>query len=364
MALPARARAVPAILAVVALVFGVWMGLLRVGFALGAPPAPGTHGAMLVLGFLGTVIGMERAVATGRGWAWIAPFGAAAAVIAMLAGRPTVAAALLLVAGAALVAVFAAAYRDQPEPHIVLMGIGASGWVLAALTWALGGSVPSLVPWLSAFLVLTIAGERLELARTIGTSATARRWLWGAAAIVVAGSVLAWTSPEAGARLAGAGNLGVAAWLLTHDLARRTIHLSGVTRYMAAGLLAGYVWLGVAGALWMVSGLVPGTVAYDAALHAVFLGFVMSMIMAHAPVVVPALAGVAFPWSPVLWVPLGLLHASVLVRVAGGLAANPEVRRWGAALNAVALALFAVTVIAIVATGRKRRRAAAGHREA
>ncbi len=317
---------------------------------------------MLVLGFLGTVIGMERAVATGRGWAWITPFGAAAAVVAMLAGRPGAAAVSLLAAGAVLVAVFVAAYRDQPEPHLVLMTAGASAWVLAAFTWTLGASVPSLVPWLSTFLVLTIAGERLELARTIGTSDVARRWLWGSAAIVVAGSAVAWVSLQAGARLAGAGNLLVAVWLLGNDLARRTIRLGGVTRYMAAGLLAGYLWLGIAGALWMVSGLMPGTTAYDAALHSLFLGFVMSMIMAHAPVVIPALGGVSFPWSPALWVPLGLLHGSVLVRVAGGLATSGAIQRWGAALNAVALAVFAATAIVIVATGRRRRRARTGHR--
>ena len=363
MTIPTPIRIAAAVIAFSALVLGVWMGLMRIGWAIGSPPAPGTHGPILVLGFLGTVIGMERAVAIGRSWAWATPILAAGSVIAMLTGAPVeLTGALLLVAGSILIALFAVAYRIQPESHIILMGIGAVAWVLAAGSWLAGEPVPSLVPWLAAFLILTIAGERLELARLIATSRSSKWQLAGAVAIVIAGSTIAWVSAETGARIAGLGNLLIAIWLLRYDIARRTIRLGGVTRYMAAGLLIGYAWLAVSGALWIATGLEFASTGYDAALHTLFLGFIMSMIMAHAPIVIPALAGLAFPFGREMWVPLIFLQISVIVRVVGDLAGSYEVKKWGGMLNAVALALLVLIVVNTVARGElsKRRPHTAG----
>lgn len=277
----------------------------------------------------------------------------------MIAGAPSeIVALLLLVGGAVLVVLFGAAYRMQPETHIVMMGVGAGAWVLAALSWLGGEPVPSLVPWLAAFLVLTIAGERLELARMIARTNRAGRQMAGATAVVVVGAALAWVTPELGARIAGLGILLVAIWLIFNDVARRTIKLHGVTRYMAAGLLMGYGWLAVSGVLWVLSGLSPSSQLYDGALHALFLGFVMSMIMAHAPIVIPALAGLPFPFTRALWLPLMLLEASIALRIVGGVTSSFELRRWGALVNASALGLFLLMVAGSVVRGQTQRRSA------
>jgi len=346
--LPAPLRVLVALVALGAFVVGVWMGLARIGVSVGVPPGMATHGAMLVMGFLGTVIGMERAVATGRIWAWVTPLGAAAGAVTM-PWSPTLAAVLFLVAAAVLVALFATVFAGAPEAHTLLMGMGAAAWLLASITWLAGKPLPFLVPWLAAFMVWTIAGERLELARAIGTSPVAKGLLAAAVGVMLAGAVVSWASASLGARLTGLGMLLVAAWLLRYDIARRTVRLSGVTRYMATGLLVGYGWLAVSGILWLRYGLES---LYDASIHTLFLGFVMSMIMAHAPVVVPALTGLSFPFSPVLWAPLALLHLSVLIRVAGGLARNFPLREWGAILDAVALALFVLVVAGVVGRAR------------
>ncbi|MFB9895270.1 hypothetical protein [Planobispora takensis] len=63
-------------------------------------------------------------------------------------------------------------------------------------------------------------------------------------------------------------------------------------------LLAGYGWLATAGILWAASGLAAGPYLYDAALHALFLGFVMSMVFGHAPVILPAVLRVRLPYRP------------------------------------------------------------------
>ena len=44
-------------------------------------------------------------------------------------------------------------------------------------------------------------------------------------------------------------------------------------------------------------------------MHAVFLGFTISMIMAHAPVILPAVLRRPLPYHPALLAPAVLLHA-------------------------------------------------------
>ena len=63
------------LLAVSALLFGMWAGLIRLGWVLPVlqPPLPMLHGPLMVCGFLGTLIGLERAVGTGKRWAYAGP---------------------------------------------------------------------------------------------------------------------------------------------------------------------------------------------------------------------------------------------------------------------------------------------------
>src|SRR6185437_421408 len=162
--------------------------------------------------------------------------------------------------------------------------------------------------------------------RMTGTSRRGRLLFAGAAGLFGAGllaSLAAGPSPAtggtvpAGIRVTGAGLIALALWLARYDIARRTIRGRGVTRFMAAALLTGYAWLAVAGGLWAGLGQMSGGGAYDAELHAIFLGFVMSMIFAHAPVIVPSVLGRPLPFRPALYAPLVLLHASLMLRLAG-----------------------------------------------
>ena len=65
-------------------------GLSRLGWPLpllGAPLASG-HGPLMVAGFLGTVIGLERAVAVKQRWTYGAPLLAGVGALSPLAGLP------------------------------------------------------------------------------------------------------------------------------------------------------------------------------------------------------------------------------------------------------------------------------------
>ena len=64
------------------------------------------------------------------------------------------------------------------------------------------------------------------------------------------------------------------------------------------------------------------------------------MIFGHAPVIFPAVLGVAIPFRRLFYVHLALLHVGVALRVTGDLGAGAAIARDGALLNAVAIAMF------------------------
>jgi hypothetical protein len=117
--------------------------------------------------------------------------------------------------------------------------------------------------------------------------------------------------------------------------------MPGVTRYIALSLLTGYAWLAVAGAAWLVTGTSMTVAAYDVRLHALFLGFVISMVFGHAPVIVPAVLRVPLPYTPAFYAHLALLHAGLLVRLVGGdVLGLPGAWSLGGILNVAAMLLF------------------------
>jgi hypothetical protein len=344
-------------MALVALLAGLWAGLLRLGLDVAPlrPELAGLHGPLLVLGFLGTQIGLERAVALRRSWPYVAPAAAGAGALWLLVGLPADAGRALLVAGGlALVAIFVVVHRIQPSWHNTVMGLGALAWAVGAIAWLAGLELVRVVPWLAAFLVLTIVGERLELSRMRRPPAAARRLLLVAVGVFCAGIALTLPWPGAGVRVAGVGLLAQAAWLARHDVARRTVRMPGVARYMAVALMAGYAWLAVGGVVWVAQGQLAGYgYGYDAMVHAIFLGFVFSMVFAHAPVIVPAVLGVALPYRRVLYAPLALLHAGLIVRLTGDATGDVGVWRWGGVLNETAIVLFLGVAAGSAARGRR-----------
>ncbi len=160
----------------------------------------------------------------------------------------------------------------------------------------------------------------------------------GAVGLFVGGMLLSLPAFDTGIRLGGAGMVALCLWLARYDIARRTVRRTGLTCFITVALLAGYVWLGGLLALWF-GGVLAGP-AYDAMLHAVFVGFVISMVFGHAPIIFPAVLRVAIPFDRSCYAPLVLLHLSLLLRIGGDLAAWSDGRRYGALLNAVALVLF------------------------
>jgi hypothetical protein len=232
------------------------------------------------------------------------------------------------------------------------MGVGALAWLVGNSLWLSGWPIFRVVGWWAGFLVLTIAGERLELSRFLPTSRTGRTVFVGGAGLFAAGLVLALSVFGSGARLSGLGLLVLTFWLLRFDIARRSLQKAGLARFVAVSLLSGYLWLGVAGLLGLRFGGLAAGPHYDAWLHAIFLGFVFAMIFGHAPIIFPAVLGVPVPFRPAFYSHLALLHLSLVLRVVGDVAAWWPGRLWGGLLNAVAVLLFLGNMARAVVEGR------------
>ncbi|APV52044.1 hypothetical protein BWI17_21655 [Betaproteobacteria bacterium GR16-43] len=341
-----NAKALPRILLLVlaaaSLVAGVVGGLVRLGAPLPAPNAASLHALLMIGGFLGTVISLERAVALGSPLAFAAPVASGSGALLILGGFRAPGHALLFAAPLLLAGASVAIARRQAQLHTVLLVVAALAWAVGNGLYLAGAPLDAAAAWWFDFLVLTIAAERLELTRLVRRPAQARPFFVFAVAFLLAASV-ALAADIPGASIAHGASLCVlAAWLATFDIARNTIRAEGFARYAAAALLVGYAWLAVAGFAWAMASVRPGW--RDAAMHAFGLGFVFSMIFAHGPVIVPAVARVRVNFTNAFYVPLALLHASLLLRLAFG--GDAVARLWGGVLNAAAIALFVATMLA------------------
>ena len=78
------------------------------------------------------------------------------------------------------------------------------------------------------------------------------------------------------------------------------------------------------------------------------------MVFGHAPIIFPAVLRVAVPYHPTFYLPLALLHLSLVVRLAGDAAGRFDWTRVGGMLNALALAAFIAGTASAVVRGMRR----------
>lgn len=353
-----RLRFVPLAIGAAAMAVGVWTGLVRLGIRLpgGVPSMADAHGALMISGFFGTLISLERAVALGRAWTYAAPALSSVGAIALLAGAPGLGALAFLSASAVLLLATAGIAVRQLALFPFVLGIGAACWTAGTVQWLLGYSTPAVVGWWLNFLILTIAAERLELSRMVSPPPSSQ--------VTFAIAVLSLLLGSARSELAGAwapftaaGLLGCATWLLHYDIARRTVRQVEHARFSAVSILAGHVWLAVAGVSLLVAP--PGATAfsYDAAVHAITIGFVLSMVFGHAPIILPAVTGLRVRYSGFAYAPLALLHLSVVLRVGSDAFEWVDLRAMSGIITVLALVGYVATLAVASWKGRRRRTA-------
>jgi len=343
-------RAVPLIIiTILTLILGVWGGLLRMGWNLPLVKAEliAFHGPLMVCGFLGTVISLERAVAINKLWAYLSPAFTALGAIAIFLGFPLQVGQLSILAGSLiLLIIFISFLRIETSLYNSVMLTGVITWITGNVLWLFNFPLYHLIIWWMAFLLFTISGERLELSRLANLSKQSRNFFLISTLITIIGLVVGIINLDWGIRVFGAGLLSFTSWLVKYDIARRTVKNKGITRFIAACLLSGYFWLAVSGLIAFYSGQqVIGTLWYDAFLHSFFLGFTFSMIFGHAPVIFPAVLKVQMNYFSRFYIHLVFLHLSLFLRISGGLLNYPELIKLAGMLNAITLLVFLVNTV-------------------
>ena len=432
------------ILAILGLLAGLWAGLMRLGWQLPTltPSLAMLHGPLMISGFLGTLITLERAVAMKQTWMYLPPLLSGLGwLLATIVPDLPFGVILLTLASLGGVAILTEIVRRENALHTMTMLFGAAAWFTGNLLWMFGWQMYQVVFLWMAFLVLTIAGERLELSRVLRPTSFQQTlfsvitaifitgvalalfnlqlgtrlsglgllllplwslrndiawftgnllWMFGwqmyqvvflwmaflvltiagerlelsrvlrptsfqqtlfsvITAIFITGVALALFNLQLGTRLSGLGLLLLPLWSLRNDIAWRNLrHKLPLTRYIAWCLALGFVWLGVGGGLSLVFGAQVAGPRYDAVLHAVFVGFVISMIFGHAPIIFPAILGAPINFQPAFYFHLGLLHVSLAIRIFADYANLHTLRMWGGLLNELAIFIFiGMTVMSV-----------------
>lgn len=350
-------RFLTALLALASLITGLAAGLARLGLLDFALSVSDRHSVFMLCGFFGTLISLERAVAQGSTAALAVP--AVSGIGAVLIWfAPQSAAIAFLAAGAGLGILSAQAALALRTLFSAILLVAALLWPIGTGMWLLTGD-PALAAyiWLG-FLILTITAERIELSRLRQRGPLQAGLLVLLVAVFCLGLLTG--EPFSGMPwLTGTALTGLALWLTVNDVALITIRGEGLARYSAAALLCGYGWLLVAAAALMMLPPDISAAGHDIALHAIGLGFVLSMVFAHAPIILPAVAGLRIRYSAALYLPLALLQGATALRVAGNLLAENSLRDASGWLTASAPGIYAATLIL---TSRYRlRKASAPH---
>lgn len=340
-----RLRAVVLASAVACMVAGVVGGLGRMGL-LDLPLADrwsDAHGPLMICGLFGTLISLERAAAYDRAWAYLAPCSFAAGGLCLVAAAPSQMTATLFVLGAAaFVLVTLRIFLLQRAAFTAILVVGAVALLVGNVLLVTGWDVPTLVGEWLVFLVATIVAERLELSRVLAPPRTANVVLVALVATFVLGAALG-ILERPGRTMAGMALIGVVLWLARYDLATRTVRMTGQPRFMALAMLLGYAWLAITAALLLLQ--ISSAFEYDMILHAVFIGFVLSMVMGHALIIFPGLTGVALRYSPWLLAPLLVLHLGLAARILGDLLEIGSLRSASGPMVLAALVSFALVLV-------------------
>jgi hypothetical protein len=312
-----------------AVVLGIWRIAITRGFLL--PPIPEwipVHGHIMIGGFLAALIIFERMIALRiHGLIWV-PY----------------------------VYVFSSLFLQTQAPMVRLLHlIALVGWILhrwmsyktfhrwekpvvesiafIVLSFALlssGGLSARIEVGLSAlaFPIAVIAIERLELSMQFKKTG-ARIVLFGLIGWCVLWIVSTWRGiPNLSAM--GIVTLILTCFLAFYDLSLRTRTSKSAHNlhgFLKLALIFAYLWL-FAGSIVMVFWFtISGAILKDILFHLFGLGFIFTMILGHAPLILPAALG-KMPPNKAPLIPFLIFQAATLIRIVGDFALMQSVLLW------------------------------------
>ncbi|MSD90330.1 multicopper oxidase domain-containing protein [Bifidobacterium asteroides] len=374
MALP-RSRMVLLIGAGLAALLGLVAALIRSDLIhpSGRVPLADLHGGLMVYGFLGAAIGLERAVAYRSGgsskpsWGFFAPalglLGSLLCLLSLMVSSPAVAPAWVRVelfggipwtlSMLVLTAMYLAIWRRQPSAEVLIQVLGSLVGLVGAAAWVAGLDASVLAPTWLFFLVLTIVGERVELARAVFSDVRLESGILGLSLLAVLMLPVQAMAPSVGYPLLGL-SLGLLLLVMaSHDVAKGTFRHGGLPGFMGTCMLSAYAWGLLAALIWMAAPLDSSTYWGDMALHALAVGFIMTMVIAHVCMIVPSVIRRPLPFHPLLWGAWALIQVGLLIRLLGAIRLYTPLWKAGNLLNVLGILSMMLTVVYLAARGKQ-----------
>jgi hypothetical protein len=337
-------------LAMLSLIAGLIAGLQRIGWSLPVEGVASSHGAIMIGGFLGTLITLEKIIPLKKNLLYVIPVISAASVVFSFFGMTVYSTSCLLFASAGLSIIFLIYWTRERSLIYALMFLGAACWLTGNIFFVVNHFYPVAVPWWMAFVLLIISSERLELMKFLPVSTPQKLFFISILLIFLIACVLSFHG--AGNYFAAFSLVAAPVWLMRYDVVSINLKKDDLSKYVGISLLSGYAALLFCGIL--IPFLTTEPLGYDALVHIFFTGFVFSMIFAHGPIILPGVLGISVkPFHPVLYLWLTLLHASWLIRTFSDMALEIQLRKYSGLLSAIAIVGYFLSIATIIIRSRR-----------
>lgn len=336
-------------------------------------PLADLHGGLMVYGFLGAAIGLERAVAYRSGgskkpsWGFLAPaLGLLGSLLCLLSLTVSIRAAapawvrVELFGGIPwtlsmliLTAMYLAIWHRQPSAEVLIQVLGSLVGLVGAFGWVAGLDASVLAPTWLFFLVLTIVGERVELARAVFSDIRLESGILGLSLLTVLVLPVQAMAPSVGYPLLGLSLSLLLLVMASHDVAKGTFRHGGLPGFMGTCMLSAYAWGLLAALIWMAAPVDSGTYWGDMALHALAVGFIVTMVIAHVCMIVPSVIRRPLPFHPLLWGAWALMQVGLLIRLLGAIRLYTPLWKAGNLLNVLGILSMMLIVVYLAARGKQ-----------
>lgn len=337
-------------LAIVNLVAGLWSGLIRIGWMLPLSEVGAHHGAIMVGGFLTSLIALEKAIPLRRKLAFAVPVISALSLMMIVPGLYRLGIFFLMTGSIGFFLMLSFYLHLYPKDiSIRLMLVGAACLIIGNAMLFHYKLFPAAFPWWSGFLLFTITAERLELSKFLPVSKGNKKLLYIGLSIFLAGILIPFHGW--GRYFSGLAIIAIAVWMLRFDMIRIGLKKSELTRYSSIALLIANSWLIIHAFILMLSADLP--YLYDMTVHTFFIGYVFAMIFAHGPIILPGVLGfTAKPYHSILYLWLGIVQGSLAIRVLSDTLLLHDIRRWSGLFTGIGIVLYFITLVIMVRRSR------------
>lgn len=335
------------LLALFSLLAGLDAGLIRIGWDIPFTSLAVHHGAIMIGGFLSTLIALEKVIPLKQKIYYAIPVVNALSLLMVIPELHTIGLIFLFAGGTGLLLIFGRYLMLHPRDLSNQLMLAGSLQLLVGHTLLLHTRFyPSAVVWWMGFILFVIVAERLELSKFLPVTSQLKQLLILLLLLFPISLVLPHHS--IGKYIAGISFMGIGIWMLRFDIIRIGLRKSGLTKYNAVALLTGNIWLILTGLLFMFL-KDDALMGYDSLVHAFFIGFIFTMIFAHGPIILPGVLGSIYkPYHPILYVWLTVLHLSLLTRVVANALFLSSLKAYTGLFTGLAIVLFFVTLAALM----------------